>query len=743
LFKRYAQPCVLILEDIHWSPVGVETLKRITTLLHDTPLLILASFRLDERPQLPVDLPMMRLLRLERLERDQIAQLCHAIIGDTREQVQVVELLQRETEGNVYFILEVIRTLAEDAGELFNIGTATLPAQVFSGGMRLVVQRRLAHVPSELRALLDLAAVAGRAVEPAVLALTATAQQLPIPLEQWLTAIANAAVFDVVENQWQFAHDKLREGILNALSAPTKQAYHAEFAMALEQHAGSAADVATLAYHWRAAGQPQREFQFVGQAGRIALRNGAYAEAAQALWRALTLAEQLGTPTSAERLALHQALGEANYGLGELGESRQQLEQALVLGGLPLPPPQVPRQALLRQAARQLWHRIRMPRPPRQPDPILLPLIHACERMVQILYTNNEPFGAIYYSLLGLNLAEVQGYLAEQAQFYANMLLVTSNVGLNNLTKIYIRRALQTAQDSGDLDALSWVYLIHGVYRLGRGELSEAEQLFANNIAFCERVGHLRRLEETQSFYISVFFMRGEWRKGNQLLDELQQFATRQRDPQIQGWVYSSRAQQALRQGEFIQALEHVTQSLAFLERSSETGGNLRLQGLLLRIYLYSGLLQEAQTCADAIMEVIQKVRPTRFGALDAYSAVVEFYLSQWENDPQPTTHERAAQALQQLQRFARVFPLGAPYALLYAGWYAQLVGKPAEAPPLWDKALKLAEARDMPYEQGLVHYYAGRYARDAEREKHLTAALRLLAQVGADWDAQRARVLL
>ena len=38
-----------------------------------------------------------------------------------------------KTEGNVFFLIEVIRALAEEAGELRNIAMMTLPQSVFAG----------------------------------------------------------------------------------------------------------------------------------------------------------------------------------------------------------------------------------------------------------------------------------------------------------------------------------------------------------------------------------------------------------------------------------------------------------------------------------------------------------------------------------------------------------------------------------------------------------------------------------
>ena len=79
--------------------------------------------------------------------------------------------------GNTFFIVEVVRALAEEAGQLDQIGEMTLPSQVLAGGMRQVIERRLSRVPAEANLLLQLAAVAGRELDLTVLASAAPIYQ--------------------------------------------------------------------------------------------------------------------------------------------------------------------------------------------------------------------------------------------------------------------------------------------------------------------------------------------------------------------------------------------------------------------------------------------------------------------------------------------------------------------------------------------------------------------------------------
>src|SRR5262249_40740512 len=149
VFRKQEQPIVLILEDLHWADEDLLLLKRLMRYIQTLPLMIVASYRNDERPDLPTQLPGMRLISLQRLEHESIAELSESMLGPGGRQLDIVDFLQRETEGNAFFLVEVVRVLAEEAGRLDQIGTMVLPHSVVSGGIQRIVERRLHRIPVE------------------------------------------------------------------------------------------------------------------------------------------------------------------------------------------------------------------------------------------------------------------------------------------------------------------------------------------------------------------------------------------------------------------------------------------------------------------------------------------------------------------------------------------------------------------------------------------------------------------
>jgi predicted ATPase len=228
-FKALKYPTVLLLEDLHWMENSLEPLKQLPRIIEDLPLLIVATYRNDEVPDMPERLSGMNELTLERLDDEAIEELSFSMLGEAGRQPDVVALLKRETEGNAFFMVEVVRALAVEAGRLTDIGREKLPKGIVPGGVLKVVERRLNRLPEIIQEWLKLIAVAGRAVDldvtriltesfeesrsesfvgdeshPDIRKLLQQANR-PALYDQLLTACAHVVVLEVQGDNWRFA----------------------------------------------------------------------------------------------------------------------------------------------------------------------------------------------------------------------------------------------------------------------------------------------------------------------------------------------------------------------------------------------------------------------------------------------------------------------------------------------------------------------------------------------------------
>lgn len=330
---RESNRCVVMLfEDIHWA--GSESLQALTQWIKMTnhlPFLILASYRDDEKPNLHKQFSQVQTIKLGRLDNAGIAELSAAMLGDAGRTPQVVDLLWRETEGNVFFIVEVVRALAEQVGNLEDIGVMTLPSQVFAGGVQAVVERRLSQLDADSIQLLRYAAVIGRELKLEILA-----KIMPnMAFDEWLANGINASVLELNNEVYQFAHDKLRVGLLETIDAEQLRKDHNKIAAVLETLQGDTTNyVNALAYHWGQAGNLAKEERYVTYAGEQSLKIGAYHEAIEHFVHAKQLVTNLDLSDEKKKrkyVHLCQRSGDAYLGFGNYEKAKSLYQESLEL----------------------------------------------------------------------------------------------------------------------------------------------------------------------------------------------------------------------------------------------------------------------------------------------------------------------------------------------------------------------------------------------------------------------------
>jgi eukaryotic-like serine/threonine-protein kinase len=311
LFQRQQESLLIILEDLHWVTEDLDLLVSLSTKIAELPVLIIASYRDDERPTLPASLPAAQILKLERLDKSGISNLSEAILGTSGKLDHIVDFLDRETEGNIFFLVEVIRELSEHSNGLENVGITTLPATIFARGMQQVVEQRLKRVSPETRKLLQVAAVIGRQLDLDVL----RHLNKDLNFDKWLEDCMDAALLEVHETHWRFTHDKLRDVLLSQLTDDERIRLHKQIAEALEAiHPDSELYVAQLAHHWSKAQVDDKAAHYLELTGDQAMRNGVNNEARQYFSVTLETLKRIPTIPAHQRRFVEVALKLARVG---------------------------------------------------------------------------------------------------------------------------------------------------------------------------------------------------------------------------------------------------------------------------------------------------------------------------------------------------------------------------------------------------------------------------------------------
>ncbi len=461
--KEQETPIVILLEDLQWTGAeSLDMLKALNQLTKEWPLLIIGSYRDDEQPDLPGLLPEMKLIKLNRLDSSAIADLSESMLGDVGRQNEVLSLLRRETEGNPFFLVEVVRALAEEAGELSKIGTQTLPAHVFTGGLQRLVQRRLNRVPVAYWPLLEISAVAGREVDLQMLQAVEWPNSRP-DLETWLTESVNAAVLEKQGDQWRFAHDKLREGLLTDMAPDHLQQLHKRVAEAIEVvYLPNGREAARLSYHWSGAGNLAKAAHYAVTAGDQAMRVGANAEAKNFFERAIDALARIEPTTENRELLVDTTLKLSRVAAFSPGENMQQLlEQAL-------------------ETAESLEDEVR--------------LAYVYSSIGAFHYIGTRMSQAFDNFSQGVALAEKLGLERLLMIPYNLMGRALCNMGAYGQSAEMLAKGIPLAEKFGDMELYAGSLAFQAANLYYQGKWEEAEQIAQRSLDTAESLGHPSRI---------------------------------------------------------------------------------------------------------------------------------------------------------------------------------------------------------------------------------------------------------
>jgi predicted ATPase len=739
--KRQKQPVMLILEDLHWSAdEDLSVLNRLTRAAHDIPLLLIGSYRDDERPDLPTLVSGAQTVKLNRLDTTTIAELSSSMLGEAGREPKIVELLQRETEGNIFFLVEVVRALAESAGRLDRVGAMKLPSKVFAGGMQVAVQRRLSRIPPAAYPLLQAAAVFGRELDLNIL----RALDAQLNLDEWLTLCSAAAVLDVQDERWRFAHDKLREGLLLNLPDDLRPVLHRQVAEAVETIYPHKTEYAVkLAYHWANAGDLDKERHYSALAGERARHDGRFTEATTLLERALELS--ISNPVM-EQVQLKLSLGEAYSGLGKYTLALAQLESALVLLKHPVPATRLGlRAATLKELAVQVAHRLGIQPRPRaavQQHIAMLALIY--NLLGQLYYFHNQTESLAYVALRMLNLLEPFGSSPNLARAYVDMCMgmATTNRPNYRLADVYARLAEQTARDSGDLAVLAWVMETAGVYKAGRAQWAEAYRRLDEAVRIAREVAEYRILLESSGV---IAFIAFDFNQSLKLALDAGSLARQQNSLSLENSFKSNLAFVYYALDQLDQAIVAAESALSTINDIITTPERILAYGVASLIYWRAGDLERARHYADTTLMYVSKGVSLQFYILDGYTGMLLTYVRLFEASRDSSLLPSLQSAVKAFAQFARLFPVALPRALLSEGLYNFLTGDLNIAYRLCEKSIQTAHQLEMPYDEGLAHLETALHLHptDPRRVNHLHQAVPLLESINAVYDLKRVQAAL
>jgi class 3 adenylate cyclase/tetratricopeptide (TPR) repeat protein len=327
-------PLALLLDDLHWSDsASLKLLLHLSRHVRTLPILLMGAYRdVEVRRQHPLEAALRDLHReglserihVRRMDEAETAALVAATMGEDSTSTEFVSLVHGRTDGNPYFVQQVLQVLVE-RGDIFRHGDTwdrrAIEDIEVPESVRAVVGQRLSRLPESTQDVLREASVLGQSFLFDDLASVSELGERE--LEGALEEAAQVGVIqETSHDAYAFDHALTQQSIYEEISSRRRRRVHLAAAEALDQlpEARRSARVTDIARHFLEADDPERAMRYAILAGDSAEKVFAHEEAELQYRRAAQLAQEIG-----DDVALARALEK----LGSVLEFHAQADEAL------------------------------------------------------------------------------------------------------------------------------------------------------------------------------------------------------------------------------------------------------------------------------------------------------------------------------------------------------------------------------------------------------------------------------
>ena len=663
----HLRPLVLFLDDLHWADQSsLLLLRHLARSAKGAPLMVLGTYRPvevgDEHPLAEALAELRRSRTVERLALSGLGEgeVAELIAGRTGLKAPggFVRRVAERSEGNPFFIEELLHDVDAQSG--WDAAAGGVPESV-----RDLLTRRLRGLGDDCRQALSVAAVAGREFELDVLE-----RVLQHPRDRLIDLVEEAIDADVLVEPAQsvgrlsFSHALFRETIYEQLSATRKAQVHGRIAAAIEQAPTDRPDerAGTLAYHYRAAGELRKAFDYHRRAATAAQRVHAQETALVNLQGAILAGEMLGM-TAATEETIRDLYGARAWTLRLLGEPERALpDLEHALEGACAAGDRASEMRVRNELGRH-WH-VRDPQTSRRYHEEALRIaeelgdesgqVSALNRLSLVLANELEFAEAVELGERALQIARRAGDELAVSQAMDGLKFAALALGDLERLEELCAELERSQRRRGDLWYLQWTLCESCYIPLERGDWQEAERRVTEALAISDRVGGERAsgvlFREASSW---IARCRGDYARSLAFGREALAAADTPEADWL-GWAAAGLANPLLDLRAAEEAVAVLQRGLAAAERNRSRGQIFRCLGALSSAMRMTGADTQADALSERARQIAEQVT-TPPGKVDfwgeqAYCAIAETQLAAGEIERAEKTMRDRLKAWEQSQ---------------------------------------------------------------------------------------------
>ncbi len=307
-------PSVVVLDDMQWADrASVDLLIYLLRVTDEVPILFVVSFRPERQsPAWQIKLAAetdyphrYEEIVLKPLDAVRSDELIAALLEVERMPGWLRETILRKTEGNPYFVEEVVRSLLDQGlitnvdGKLEWTGGVDLSEITIPDSLQALLMARMDRLDQETRATLQMASVIGRQFYYRILlAISDDA----MTVDKHLRSLERVELLREAgrnpELEYVFKHELARDAAYATILNRRRREFHLHVAQAIEAIFADRLDehAHRLARHFELAGDDQSAARYYEMAGDAAAALGASEDGVDQYSRALAAARRFGAP---------------------------------------------------------------------------------------------------------------------------------------------------------------------------------------------------------------------------------------------------------------------------------------------------------------------------------------------------------------------------------------------------------------------------------------------------------------
>jgi len=341
------QPLLLILEDLHWADdLSLDLISVLLDSLATTPLMLLCVYRPEQKHRVwqLADMAQRKCLdrftaiRLQQLSSHQSRLLVEELLTIDNLPPSVKEMILSKSEGNPFFIEEVIRSLI-DRDLVYREGNRWKARVEVSeldvpDTIQSVVLARVDRLQAEAKHVLQCAAVIGRLFKYRLLEqLTRQERELTQHLDEIKSRDLVYEERTVPELEYAFKHAFTQEATYQGILQQRRKQFHHQVAQGIERLYQERLEeyYEELAHHYSKSDDAEKAVEYLLKAGEKAKASYANETAIAHFQRALELFKGSEIVRKDWKLDALCGLGEVCLGIGKVAEAEKAFEEAITL----------------------------------------------------------------------------------------------------------------------------------------------------------------------------------------------------------------------------------------------------------------------------------------------------------------------------------------------------------------------------------------------------------------------------